>query len=144
MSFICPESYVPTDIEHKAAYRLWLLQRIVDDYLLGINMARKGHFGEGLDPEYAERELALLLSKLFDKEPSSDDEFWETMHSFDEFKKNHIRYLSEAHMGDCVCLPCSCSRCHAEQLYAVPLTATWSKHEGSALYREWLKSPSFI
>ena len=79
-----------------------------------------------------------FLDKLFVNN-GEDDEPWEIYYSYEKFRENQIKYLSDRHCGDCVAVPCSCVRCHAEDLYGQD-TVTWeNKKDGWKLYNEYLK-----
>ncbi len=39
-----------------------------------------------------------------------------------------LEALNEEHMGDCVCEPCSCSKCHAENLLGIDTIEGLGKH----------------
>lgn len=44
-----------------------------------------------------------------------------------------VSALSSHHDGDCVCVPCSCEKCHAEMLVGVDTLAGLGKHEASSI-----------
>lgn len=46
--------------------------------------------------------------------------------------KHIVEAVSEEHVGDCTCVPASCSRCHAESALGLN-TFPFSKHVGHAL-----------
>ena len=42
------------------------------------------------------------------------------------------------HHGDCIAQPCSCMRCHAEELYNITSSVTWHcKSKGNRLYSKY-------
>ncbi len=147
---IHPPGHMPTEVEHRAAYYLWVLKDIVYDSLLAIHMARTGQFGpvgsaskEGEDA-YAERRLQELLKSLFDSDKESKNpewESWEHRWPYEKFKADWGSALVDSHCGDCTAVAAPCLRCHAEDLYGVPGTATWmregGKKEGWRLLHEY-------
>jgi hypothetical protein len=52
----------------------------------------------------------------------------------EHFTKRYEFYLSEledgVHVGDCTCVPCSCSKCHAESLLGIDTIKGLGKHLG--------------
>ncbi len=134
-----PPAYVPSEIEHVAAYRLECLQYICWDSLLGINMARSGDWNSVFsDPKkHAEDRLAELLADLFTNDPAKKKlECWERLVDFDKFKAGMIEDLASEHCGDCTAVACACARCHAEDKYGLPNTVTWGKYEAGAIKAE--------
>jgi hypothetical protein len=93
-----------------AAFRAWL-----DDYYYGEiyaynELAHK--YGEPKrDYGETEKHVANLLHNLMYKD-----------------------FLSTSHCGDCTAVPASCARCIAEDVYCIPSTVTWNKHEGWAAF----------
>ncbi len=45
--------------------------------------------------------------------------------------QNYIHYLNTQHMGDCTCVPCSCMRCHAEEMLGINTIKGLGKHQAS-------------
>lgn len=134
---ICPPPYAPTEKEHQLAYYKYMMDRVIYDELYGIQLDREG-FPEKIGKPSVDyvKELDNLLDKLFvndrDKEPL------EKLHPYDKFKEWQLESLSDMHCGDCVAVPSSCMRCHAEDLYDIPDTATWrNKHEGWKLFNQY-------
>lgn len=46
-----------------------------------------------------------------------------------------LEELEGEHCGDCTCVPCSCSKCFAEDMLGINTTKGLRKHEGSAVAR---------
>lgn len=126
-----PPTYIPSDQEHKLAYRKYMLESIFYDYLLGINMARGGKFGkmrsdQPTDAEYIEKELSYIDTR-FNKwrDAGEGKDVWEYFRSFEDFKKWSADAFSGPHDGDCVKQPAPCSRCHMEEFYELQSTVIW-------------------
>lgn len=45
--------------------------------------------------------------------------------------KNYISYLDTTHMGDCICVPCSCMRCFVEAMLGINTLRGLGKHEAN-------------
>ncbi len=74
--------------------------------------------------------------KGMDKWDDNKD-IWDAFIDHDWFKKVYIDGLSDIHSGDCTAIACSCMRCHSEEMFGIPGTANWSKHEGWRLWNEY-------
>lgn len=137
-----PPGYIPTEQEHRIAYLTYQLQYIYYEYLLGINMVRTGKMKDDCRKDIdgtqslVERELSYIDKMFAGWRDDGSNEVWEIRYPYEEFKKNHIEHLSEAHCGDCTCAPAPCLRCHAEELYKIPYTATWCKSCEFYLYKD--------
>jgi hypothetical protein len=151
---IQPPAYMPTEAEHEIAYLRWCLREICDNHLLHISMIDDGSFsglgssGRSLAHE-RDAVLKRLLKKLFSmpsENPDAEtwDAFWPKAESgvsgLAAFKAKQELALADYHCGDCVAMACSCARCNTEELYRIPLTARWSKAEGSSLYADFFKN----
>ncbi len=53
--------------------------------------------------------------------------------ALDERLKCHLGALTDEHFGDCVCLPCSCVKCHAESILGIDTVKGLGKHEASKI-----------
>lgn len=53
--------------------------------------------------------------------------------NLDELLEHYVTELVGTHDGDCTCVPCSCSKCHAEHLVGVNTTEGLGKHPGSRI-----------
>lgn len=151
---IMPPAYKPTDAEHEIAYLRWCLREICDNYLLHISMIDDGSFSGGSSTARSlahEREAVLrrLLKRLFpnpDENPEAEtwDAFWSNneagLSGLAAFKAKQELALADYHCGDCVAMACSCSRCGAEELYRIPLTATWDKRQGYSMYFDFVQN----
>lgn len=51
-----------------------------------------------------------------------------------------MKALAESHDGDCVCQPCSCLKCHTEELLEIDTIKGLGKHEASAIGGAFRKS----
>ncbi len=64
--------------------------------------------------------------------PDKDDEKSKLDQRVDTLFEHYITSLEEGwHIGDCVCVPCSCSKCHAESLIGVDTMNGIYKHPAS-------------
>ena len=132
---IQPLAYQATEIEHRCAYYRYLLENICDDILLEVDMASRGE----LKNTILEDSLKIIYKwyKKWREPENANKEAWEVLRDYEEFKKNSIIDLSDAHCGDCVYIPTTCMRCYSERLYDIPNTTTWnSGSEGWRLYNE--------
>ncbi len=67
-----------------------------------------------------------------------EDDIIEAFVNNEWFQMCYVSGLSEIHSGDCTAFPSSCQRCHSEELFRIPNTATWKgKHEGHRLWAEF-------
>lgn len=57
----------------------------------------------------------------------------------DEIFAYSIAYLKGSHVGNCTAVPCSCSKCHAEELLGINTIQGLSKYEASMINREFSK-----
>lgn len=48
----------------------------------------------------------------------------------DKIFEEHMRDLSGPHIGDCICVPCSCGKCYAESLLEIDTIKGLRKHPG--------------
>lgn len=46
----------------------------------------------------------------------------------DDLTNYFIEELQSSHVGDCICVPCSCSKCHAEELVGIDTIPGLRKH----------------
>lgn len=128
-----PADYIPTEQEHRVAYLIYMLDDIYYSYLLGINMVRTGKIRDDLrknidgTESLIEADLNCIDEMFKNWRDKGTKEIWEANYDYEQFKKDHLQFLAEAHFGDCTCQPSSCMRCRAESLYKIPLTATWCK-----------------
>lgn len=70
---------------------------------------------------------------------TDDNELWDCFITQEWFQKVYVNSLSDYHSGDCTAFACSCSRCHAENMFKIPNTANWSKSEGSKMEHAFMK-----
>lgn len=56
-----------------------------------------------------------------------------------ELFDHYVEELKLGHIGDCTCVPCSCSKCHAEAYLGVNTIPGLSKHMGNYLDRLFRK-----
>lgn len=74
------------------------------------------------DPYFpTEQEHFAAYGRYLDEDPDNKDI------SYSEFKVRYGTCLIEEHCGDCICVPSTCMRCYAEDLYAIKSTVTWCK-----------------
>jgi hypothetical protein len=121
-----PPGYVPTETEHKAAYRKMWLERILDDLTL-IKLLRQNRIEPRNGPKTVE-DCLEKFDKMFTKwEENPDVDIWEAIYPYEEFEKASIAALNDFHEGSCICDPCACFRCYNEELYDIPSSVTWHK-----------------
>lgn len=53
----------------------------------------------------------------------------------DELHAHYLLELQQEHFGDCTCVPCSCSKCHAEDLVGSNTIAGLGKHQAHHIAR---------
>jgi hypothetical protein len=51
----------------------------------------------------------------------------------DQLLEHYITELQSSHCGDCTCVACSCSKCHAESLLGINTTPGLEKHAASKI-----------
>lgn len=80
-----------------------------------------------LDPSYYTEEEDGVKTKLDER--------------VDKLYACFIEDLEEGyHVGDCTCVPCSCSKCHAESMVGVDTIALLGKHEAHVLWEEFMEN----
>jgi hypothetical protein len=84
--------------------------------------------GRSLDATVAEALRSLDYAHVCGDENRSDRTFDEYV---DWLTREYVEALSLGHGGDCTCVPCSCTKCHAEMLVGVDTIAGLGKHEAS-------------
>lgn len=70
-----------------------------------------------------------VASRFVDRDAAAIEPWQAICPNFEHFTQG----LQEPHTGDCTAVACPCVRCHAERLYGLPSTVTWSKHTGAQL-----------
>lgn len=56
--------------------------------------------------------------------------------------ETHLAELGGVHTGDCTCVPCSCSKCHAEGLLGISTIEGLGKHPGHTINSAFDANPS--
>lgn len=51
----------------------------------------------------------------------------------DQLLAHFIEELQSYHVGDCTCVPCSCSKCHAESILGIDTMPGLGKHEANKI-----------
>lgn len=117
-------NYIPSELEHKAAYRYFCLENIWYEDLLGVMLDR-----DPKTPKYKENieDFLKKLDRLYqkwDEQGEQDKELWEinSHWSYEEFKKQMMENLNDQHCGDCVNIPMTCPKCYTESLYEIEST----------------------
>lgn len=90
------------------------------EILCGLNMELKGEYGR---PALTDIEA---VKKEIDK--------WGAICNMEvdsEQIRCYISYLNTEHMGDCTCVPCSCIRCHVEDMLGINTIKGLGKHEAN-------------
>lgn len=111
----------PSVDQHRAAYRKFLLEQIYNSMYAHSNKTGQ--------------ELIQLLH-------DEDQEPFEKIISFNDFKDRYSPYLNSPHDGDCTRVAASCMRCCAEELYDIPSTVIWEPEDAVFLaqsYKQYLK-----
>ena len=132
MKLFNPPSVAPTEEQHKIAYLTYMLEDIFYNYLLGINMVRTGKLSDNMREKIdgtkslIEQDLKCI-DAMFEKYSETNKPIWETIYSFEDFKREISSSLHEPHCGDCTCVCAPCCRCQAEELYKIPSTVTWCR-----------------
>jgi len=137
---ICPPAYKPTEQEHQLAYHKYMMDYIIYEVLYGIQLDREGFPGGMGKPkvDYV-KELDKFLDLIFVNNVDVHKSPLEVIYPYKGFKKQQLENMSDIHRGDCVACPCSCVRCHTEDLYGID-SVTWKgKHKGWKLYNQYLE-----
>jgi len=53
--------------------------------------------------------------------------------NIDELLEMYISELRDSHAGDCVCFPCSCGKCYAEDILGINTIEGLGKHQASCI-----------
>lgn len=136
-----PPVGIITEEQHRKAYTKYVLGRL-DNTLFSLAY----HYKQKDDPtkmgngfthaEMLDNELKYIAKKS--DEWKGQMEFYESWYPFEDFMKVWAVELVEPHCGDCTAVASPCSRCHAEEFYSIPNTATWNgKNEGWKLYNQY-------
>lgn len=138
-----PPAYIPTENEILLAKARYAMEEHV--YSIFFDMQNYISFLEGkelpkhYDEKMIKKNYDYSVAK-WDKAMSKWDDCNELFEAFvddDWFKKCYIESLSDIHMGDCTAFPSSCMRCHAEEIFRIPNTVNWGKHEGYKLFSQY-------
>lgn len=81
----------------------------------------------------AEERIAMVtldINYLLDEAKRGDKTFSEQL---DESVASYVQGLLDAHCGDCTCVACSCSKCHAENLLGVDTIKELGKHPATKI-----------
>lgn len=65
----------------------------------------------------------------------SDEGKSELEKSVDQLAEGYIDELSKQHCGDCICVACSCMKCHAEGLLGINTIKGLGKHEANHIVK---------
>jgi len=84
--------------------------------------------GRSLEAAVAEAQRDLNYAHVCGDEKRGGKTFDEHI---DDLVREYAEELSSEHSGDCTCVPCSCTKCHAETLVGVDTIAGLGKHEAS-------------
>lgn len=78
------------------------------------------------------RENALNINKAYDLLELYEEDG--DTHLIDKRAQHMLSYyldsLSDSHWGDCTCVPCSCTKCHAERMLGIDTTPGLGKYAG--------------
>lgn len=82
--------------------------------------------------------LSLELNGEYNRPPLTDIEavkrevgLWKGICNTDvdsDIIRYYVSYLDTEHMGDCTCVPCSCMRCHVEEMLGISTIEGLGKH----------------
>lgn len=106
-------SQVFLDEKDKELFRLKIEQEVLFEALYGVHY----HLSKNDSPdiERAKREASLVGDDGYSK-------------YIDELLEAYTQDLLHGHMGDCTCVPCSCSKCHAEYILGIDTIEGLGKH----------------
>lgn len=143
---LCPPVYKPSENELVVAKAKYVFENVLWSIIYYTTEYFKIVEGESNKNEMKKEMIKKEVERYIEKwnkgmEVWSDDvEFWDAFLPQDWFQRAFIDSLSDTHMGDCTGFPSTCMRCHAEELFNIPNTATWSgKSEGYRLHDEYVK-----
>jgi len=91
----------------------FILRRRIEDIIEDVGYAHYLLKNEKVDQQKIEALLQAAMHVYEEPLPDDDD---------------YLPHLAERHMGDCVCVACSCSKCHAEDLLGVSTIEGLGKH----------------
>jgi hypothetical protein len=117
--------YEPTEQEHRLAYYKHVLEFIFYEILIYFQ-DEEMYPPSSLDKLIARRECYLKKFKEWfahwgDKH--GNDDVWESVIDYEEFKAEHLKRFSEIHDGYCTGHDYQCDRCKSEEVYGVASTA---------------------
>jgi hypothetical protein len=87
------------------------------------------HLEEGKNFDLEKARLAVNEDYLFKK--TGDNKKTKLDRTTDKHFDWYLEALSEEHVGDCTCVPCTCTKCLAEDLVGVNTIEGLRKHEAS-------------
>jgi hypothetical protein len=140
---LCPPAYTPTESEIKLAKAKYVMENRMWETIHYLTMYYNMSKGEELHFPYTKEIVEQNAKQTIEQWNKSmakwDDnmEIWDALIDPEWFKTVYIDGLSDIHSGDCTAFACSCMRCHAEEMFGVPGTANWGKHEGWKLWNEY-------
>lgn len=138
-----PPAYMPHSNEVMIAKARYAMQENVWDMMYNLENYIGYLETKELPKGYTEQELASEAKRSLKKWHSALDQWddskdiWDGLVEDEWFVRAFVNPLSEVHGGDCTAMAASCCRCHAEELFKIPFTANWTKHEGYALYHQY-------
>jgi len=139
-----PPAYQPTEHEIKLAKARYAMENNIWEMMH--SLIQYHELNNGKEPSFPytkegiENEAKNAIekwNKIMNKWDNEDDVI-EAFVNDEWFQKCYVSGLSEIHSGDCTAFPSSCQRCHSEELFRIPNSATWKgKHEGYRLWAEF-------
>jgi len=85
--------------------------------------------GRSLEESVAQAIRSLDVNRVFDEGKGKNSFNGRVDHLTAEYTKE----LTLGHIGDCTCVPCSCLKCHAENLLGIDTLAGLGKHEAAKI-----------
>jgi hypothetical protein len=122
------------DEQEKRFFRERLRSKYLEDRIEGAYFA--------LDPAFRERRKTTLEQAVASAIRELDWEFTtcdeerdgKTIETYlDERLASFLEDLVDRHVGDCTCVPCSCTKCYAENLLGINTLEGLGKHEASKI-----------
>lgn len=136
-----PPAYEPSESDIKLAKARYAMENNIWEMMH--SLIQYYELSKGKEPSFpytketVEKEAERSIERWNKYMNKWDDDIIEAFIDDEWFRKVYVSGLSDIHSGDCTAFACSCSRCHAEELFGVPSTVKWGKSEGHRLWKEF-------
>jgi hypothetical protein len=136
-----PPAYVPSENEIQLAKARYAMENNIWEMIHSLIQYHQMNNGKEPSFPYTKESVeksATQAIERWDKAMNKwDEDIIDAFVDDEWFRKVYVSGLSDIHSGDCTGFACSCSRCHAEEIFGIPNTVTWGKSEGHRMHNEY-------